>query len=467
MGAAPLKLTVVDPTGAITGGLDAISVQGSNLYVSTSNPNASSANVLASVVIDENAKTLTVSKLVAADANATDIVHGGTAPMSYTDPDSNGVVPNGPYAGMVYLVGESDLKVAFINTPTANAIQFESVATAPGDLAWPTSSAGTLYVTDNGTGLVSAIFSSSWTVGQPLVASPIKSGETGQAGGFIGSLDLTTGNMTPIVSGMKTPVGLLFVPGPPPQGYWQVASDGGIFPFGDGPGYGSTGAIKLNKPMVGIASVPDGSGYWLVAADGGIFPFGPGAAGFGSTGAIRLNKPIVGMASTPTGDGYWLVASDGGIFPFGKAGGYGSTGATTLNKPIVGMAATSTGHGYWLVASDGGVFPFGDAKAMGSLGGVALNAPIIGIAAVPDGSGYWLAGADGNVYPFGSARQLGGTAGFRLNRPMVGIAATKTGAGYWLAGGDGGIFPFGDAQGLGSEGGVKLNQPVVGLAGAG
>jgi hypothetical protein len=27
-----------------------------------------------------------------------------------------------------------------------------------------------------------------------------------------------------------------------------------------------------------------------------------------------LNKPIVGMASTPDGKGYWEVASDGGIF---------------------------------------------------------------------------------------------------------------------------------------------------------
>ncbi|MGH9080917.1 MAG: hypothetical protein ACRDYE_12750 [Acidimicrobiales bacterium] len=37
---------------------------------------------------------------------------------------------------------------------------------------------------------------------------------------------------------------------------------------------------------------------------------------FGSTGAIHLNQPIVGMASTPDGGGYWLVASDGGIFSF-------------------------------------------------------------------------------------------------------------------------------------------------------
>ena len=87
--------------------------------------------------------------------------------------------------------------------------------------------------------------------------------------------------------------------------------------------------------------VPPGSpaltkGYWLVASDGGIFSFGD-AAFYGSTGATTLNKPIVGMTATPDGKGYWLVASDGGIFSFGDAAFYGSTGATALNRPIVGL----------------------------------------------------------------------------------------------------------------------------------
>ena len=42
------------------------------------------------------------------------------------------------------------------------------------------------------------------------------------------------------------------------------------------------------------------SGYWAVASDGGIFAFGD-AAFHGSTGAISLNRPIVGMAATPSG----------------------------------------------------------------------------------------------------------------------------------------------------------------------
>ncbi len=81
-------------------------------------------------------------------------------------------------------------------------------------------------------------------------------------------------------------------------GYHEVASDGGIFSFGDAQFYGSMGGTPLNKPIVGMASTPDGKGYWEVAADGGIFSFGD-AQFYGSMGGTPLNKPIVGMASTP------------------------------------------------------------------------------------------------------------------------------------------------------------------------
>jgi hypothetical protein len=86
-----------------------------------------------------------------------------------------------------------------------------------------------------------------------------------------------------------------------------------------------------------MAATPDGSGYWLVASDGGIFGFGD-AGFFGSAGSLHLNRPIVGMAATPDGRGYWLVASDGGIFGFGDAGFFGSAGSLHLNKPIAAMA---------------------------------------------------------------------------------------------------------------------------------
>ncbi len=75
------------------------------------------------------------------------------------------------------------------------------------------------------------------------------------------------------------------------------------------------GGESLNEPIVGIAVTPQG-GYYEAASDGGIFAFGPGANFYGSMGGKPLNKPIVGMAPTPEGGGYYEVASDGGIFAF-------------------------------------------------------------------------------------------------------------------------------------------------------
>jgi hypothetical protein len=244
-------------------------------------------------------------------------------------------------------------------------------------------------------------------------------------------------------------------------GYWLVASDGGIFPFGGAAGWGSTGNIRLNQPMVGMAATPSHRGYWLVASDGGIFPFGD-AVGYGSTGNIRLNQPIVGMAATPDGGGYWLVASDGGIFPFGNAGGYGSTGNVRLNKPVVGMASTPSGHGYWLVASDGGIFPFGDAGGYGSTGSVRLNRPIVGMASTPSGGGYWLVASDGGIFPFGNAGGYGSTGSMGLSN-VVGMAPSTSGRGYRLVSSSGGVYCFGDAGFGGSAAGVPLARPVVGV----
>ncbi|MEO7836053.1 MAG: prenyltransferase/squalene oxidase repeat-containing protein, partial [Acidimicrobiales bacterium] len=146
----------------------------------------------------------------------------------------------------------------------------------------------------------------------------------------------------------------------PDDGYRLVASDGGVFAFGQARFFGSTGALRLNQPMVGMASTPSGQGYWLVASDGGVFAFGD-ARFLGSTGALALNQPVVGMAGTPDGGGYWLVASDGGVFAFGGARFFGSTGSLTLNQPIAGISATPAGAGYWMVGADSGIFAFGDA----------------------------------------------------------------------------------------------------------
>jgi hypothetical protein len=251
----------------------------------------------------------------------------------------------------------------------------------------------------------------------------------------------------------------------PDAGYWEVAADGGIFSFGNAPFLGSMGAKHLNAPVVGMTidqsggdlgfdGEPPRPGYWEVASDGGIFSFGD-AQFYGSMGGTHLNSPIVGMALDTATGGYWEVAADGGVFSF-NAPFFGSLGGVHLSSPIVGMA--EAGDGYWLAAANGTVYPFGDAPNLGSF--ASPHTPVVGIAADPVEEGYWLVTTDGTILPFGSVHSAGSPTGGRaLNKPIVGIAAY--GESYWEVGVDGGVFgaPF-----YGSMGGVRLNAPVVGLA---
>ena len=108
-----------------------------------------------------------------------------------------------------------------------------------------------------------------------------------------------------------------------------MASDGGIFNFGDAQFNGSMGGSHLNKPIVGMAAdarVPGATGWWpptVASSPSAEQPF------LGSTGNIVLNKPIVGMAASLDGAGYRFVASDGGVFDFGSDLFYGSMGGHT------------------------------------------------------------------------------------------------------------------------------------------
>ena len=247
----------------------------------------------------------------------------------------------------------------------------------------------------------------------------------------------------------------------PSVGYRVVTSAGQVSAFGAVASHGPTGALNLNRPIVGMAAHPSG-GYWLVASDGGIFNF-ENARFFGSTGAMGLNAPIVGMAASPSGQGYWLVGADGGIFALGDAPYEGSTGALKLNKPVVGMAPTPGGKGYWLVASDGGIFAFGDAAFYGSTGAIKLNKPVVGMAPTPDGKGYWLVASDGGIFTFGDAGFHGSAGGLGLTAPIVGLTRTSDGDGYWMAAANGEVFAFGNADFFGAVD-TASSQPAVGIA---
>ncbi len=89
--------------------------------------------------------------------------------------------------------------------------------------------------------------------------------------------------------------------------------------YGDAGNYGSADGHHPTSPIVGMAATPLGDGYWLVAADGGVFPFGDAAYHGSLVGVGQPTLSVSARTPTPSGNGYWVIESNGAIFSFGDA----------------------------------------------------------------------------------------------------------------------------------------------------
>jgi hypothetical protein len=213
-----------------------------------------------------------------------------------------------------------------------------------------------------------------------------------------------------------------------------VASDGGLFAFGDAQYFGSIPGLGLH---------PAGSGL-------------PGS----------LNAPIVGMVPTSDGGGYFMVGADGGVFAFGDATYEGSCpGIGGCAGTAVAVAPDASGHGYWLLTSTGDIYAFGDAPYLGAPG--PQSSALSTLAPTPDGGGYWALSANGGVFAFGDATNFGSVApgGAGAADPAAALFSSSDGAGYWVVNAKGHVFAFGDAPDEGDLSSVDLNRSVI--AGAG
>jgi hypothetical protein len=274
----------------------------------------------------------------------------------------------------------------------------------------------------------------------------------------------------PATTPPTTPPPPVTTPSTSSHGYWLVGSDGGIFSFGSAQFYGSTGSLKLQRPVVGIVPTADHGGYWLDASDGGVFSYGDtqfygsipglGLHPAGSGEPSSLNAPIVGMVPSHDGGGYFMVASDGGVFAFGDAHFAGSCpGIGGCSGAAVAVMPDASGNGYWLVTATGNVYTFGNATYFGAPGHGTVTSAV----ATPDGKGYWILLSTGQVFAYGDAANLGSPAasGFSTSDPAATIFATADGGGYWVSSALGAVSNFGDAPNNGGMAGTHLNGSII------
>ena len=213
------------------------------------------------------------------------------------------------------------------------------------------------------------------------------------------------------------------------SGYWLDASDGGIFAFNTGffgsiPGLGLNPAgsdlpNSLNAPIVGMVPSVTGQGYFMVASDGGVFAFGDAKFAGSCPGIGGCSGAAVAVMPDATGNGYWVVTETGNVYTFGDAPYFGAPGQQS--SAITSAVATPSGRGYYILDGDGQVFAYGDANGRGgtpagSTGG--LN-PATAIFDTGDGGGYWIATALGKVFQLGDAPDEGDMSATHLNGSII------------------------------------------------
>ena len=190
------------------GGYDDLAFTNGLAFIAASNPTLSPHGVnhgpaLVSVVL--KGKTAEVKAVLKGDAQATDIPTGNTVQLNLTDPDSLSITPSGD----VLLVSQADSEIVFIHNAGqgSQTVSRLLVGTQVDDTVYATQSNGRLYVADSKANAI-------YVVRGPLQSGSIYTEAPSDAGvaGFIGTVDASTGIITPVITGFQSPTGLIFVP---------------------------------------------------------------------------------------------------------------------------------------------------------------------------------------------------------------------------------------------------------------
>ena len=191
------------------GGYDDILFKDDHVYMTASNPNLNSAGVnvfpaLVSVSLSGN--TVHVTPVLYANHSATDIPSGNSVTLNLTDPDSL----TADLRGNIVLDSQADAELVFI-TP-GGAVGRVIIPSIPDlsltvdDTAFAPKSPAFLLVSDIQGDAIYRIDRPTFEF-EPGVAY-----SASDSSGIVGTINLDTGAVTPIVTGLGSARGLLFVP---------------------------------------------------------------------------------------------------------------------------------------------------------------------------------------------------------------------------------------------------------------
>jgi hypothetical protein len=207
--------------GGRAGGTDAVSIVDGVIYVAHSNPAGASSTpntfndpTVYRVTLNDSSHTATLQSVWKNDAMATDATSGSPVQLQLTDPDSNLVMPDSGerFAGQLAQVSQGDGVIVFAgglpDKPALTQLTISDGSSSTPSVdgqAVATSASGTLYWVDRATNTINTLPRTD-PVGTAYVGEDNGSGHP-----LVGTLNLTSGIISPIVSG-GNPKGMVFVP---------------------------------------------------------------------------------------------------------------------------------------------------------------------------------------------------------------------------------------------------------------
>jgi hypothetical protein len=235
-------LTLIDPkSGGQTnftfaqmpphgGGYDDVVFFKNKTFISASNPNLQAPtsttpngqNIFPSILeVRLVGRQVFVTPAFAGNQTLIDIASGQTVVAQQSDPDSLKV----DAAGDLVLDSQADGDLIFIHAPgTGDQASLRlhlsngtSTQITVDDTVFPTAPSGTILVVDTALDTIYAVTSNAFQPGGAYSAS--------DSDGVLGKVDLSTGLVTPVVTGMKSPHGALFIPGDPDDHDGDVSTD--------------------------------------------------------------------------------------------------------------------------------------------------------------------------------------------------------------------------------------------------
>jgi len=198
------KYTFAKP--AHGGGYDDIAFQGDDVYISASNP-ANNPNTQPAIVKAKlRGHSVDVTPILLGNAFATDVTTGQQVQLNLQDPDSLTFDATGD----LVLDSQADAELIILHHPGASDQSvFHLALTSSGsgvqvdDTIFPAASQGVFLVSDRDGETVYSV-TAPFFGPDPFSAAPT----------FVGQLNLSTGVLTPVVSGLVSAHGMTFIPAP-------------------------------------------------------------------------------------------------------------------------------------------------------------------------------------------------------------------------------------------------------------